>query len=594
MAVRGYAPSESISLPSIPSAGPRPTKDPSRFASSAVATVDTVDTGTNKDPSQFPSDISTAIGSSGGLPSFGCRAEDSESDHSEIGDMPDIDELQIEIIAPPCPKPKAQFSRGRTSPPQERTMTGISMFDVHDAIRAVDPNAVVACLCSESRESIDDLPNLMEASTSYIRRTMTQDRIVFLLVEDSVSCFCAAVELLKYDGGLVLPVLMTQFASANASAMCEKISVLVDNGADDVVILPTRAADLNVTIAASLAKGKAHRKVANRLQDKIRGVTKQCDQLFWQVAHEMMTGFPEERQGLQEIPAKRVGNLALVGKLGEGNFGAVYKCQDVETGRTCAVKVFPKSKIDSHRQIHQITQEYSLLRMVSHVNVAAGLNFVHGVRNLYIIMEMAGQRNLFRLIRAGGEGGMPWPQLKPLVLQIADGVAHLHDKSIAHCDLKPENVTITEDGCAKIVDFGQAIDVNEEIPELKVPRGTMPFVPPEVMRLSAQWDPKAVDLWQIGVTFFEMLCGNSSFVELMGWSGKNLMSLTLLPERAGELVDRFNESTRGSTLAAMSGMCTTPPPSFAMTLLTDMLEPMPGRRLPAHDVTARLKSLADA
>jgi serine/threonine protein kinase len=232
--------------------------------------------------------------------------------------------------------------------------------------------------------------------------------------------------------------------------------------------------------------------------------------------------------------------------------------------------------------------------MVSHVNIVAGLNFVHGATNLYILMEMGGQRNLFRTIRAEGERGMPWPKLQPLLLQVAAGVAHLHEKSIAHCDLKPENVTISEDGCAKIVDFGQAVDVTDEIPELTVPRGTMPFVPPEVMRLSAQWEPKAVDLWQMGVMFFEMLCGNYSFVELMDWKGRNLMSISLLAERAEELVARFNETTKGSTLAAISGMCTTPPSPSAMALLTDMLELVPERRLPADAVTARLEPLADA
>mmetsp|Transcript_44096 Transcript_44096/g.68701 ORF Transcript_44096/g.68701 Transcript_44096/m.68701 type:complete len:335 (-) Transcript_44096:142-1146(-) len=331
----------------------------------------------------------------------------------------------------------------------------------------------------------------------------------------------------------------------------------------------------------------AHRRTLSDVQKQLRDATKQCDQLFWQVAHEIMPEFPEERTHMHEIPERRVGNLALVGKLGQGAFGTVHKCKNMESGDSCVVKVLPKSSVKSHRQLQQIVTEYSVLRRASHPNVASGLSFVHGVKNLYLLMEMAGSTNLFKMMAVSARG-LLWPKVNHLLLQIAAGVAHLHEKGIAHCDLKPENIAIGEDCCVKLVDFGQAVDVTDEIPNLHVPRGTMPFMPPEVMCLSSQWDPIACDMWQVGVILFEMLCGNDSFVDFMDWRGKDFMSLHQLRQCAEELAAHFDESTKASTLTKVSSLCRESLPASAMELLTCMLELTPKRRLHAKDVESIL------
>jgi serine/threonine protein kinase len=304
-----------------------------------------------------------------------------------------------------------------------------------------------------------------------------------------------------------------------------------------------------------------------------------------------MEDFPEERPNMQEIHGKRVGSVDLIRKLGAGAVGQVYECQHTESGNSCVVKVLPKTLIMSHRQLNQITMEYSILSRVSHTNVVSGLNFVHGAKNLYMFMEMGGPTNLYKMMQAEGRRGLPLQMVKNFHLQIADGLAYLHSNNIAHCDLKPENVTISEDGCAKLVDFGQAVDVAEEIPVLEAPRGTMPFTPPEVMRLSPQWDPIAGDLWQVGLVFSEMLCGVDSFVRLMDWRRLNLMNLHLLPQRADEIAARFSETNKRRSLAQMSQMCATTPPSSVVEVLHDMLEVSPKRRLPATCIVSKLDAI---
>jgi serine/threonine protein kinase len=323
------------------------------------------------------------------------------------------------------------------------------------------------------------------------------------------------------------------------------------------------------------------------LEVKLRNARIQCDQLFWQTAHEILPEFPEEQTAMIEIPGQRVGNLILVGQLAEGGFGKVYKCQNMETGVFSAVKVLPKRNVKSRCQLQQIALEYSVLRRVSHPNVVSGSEFLHGVKNLYLIMELAGSTTLYNTIRAEGDKGLLWARAQKLLFQIASGVAHLHE-SIAHCDLKPENISVCKDGCVKVVDFGQAADVTLEVPVLKRPRGTMPFIAPEVMILSPHWDPISCDLWQLGVILFEVLCGIGSFEALMGWGGIDFRSLSQLRVCEEELQVHFAKTAKVNTLAVVGSLCDLATPAFATELLADMLQLTTTARLPASCMASRL------
>eukprot|EP00973_Karenia_brevis_P041983 5811970-Karenia_brevis.AAC.1 len=69
---------------------------------------------------------------------------------------------------------------------------------------------------------------------------------------------------------------------------------------------------------------------------------------------------------------------------------------------------------------------------------------------------MAGTRSLFSVIREQGAHGMQWSRTQGFLAQIAAGLFHCHERAVAHCDLKPENIVVSPSGCAKLVDFGKA------------------------------------------------------------------------------------------------------------------------------------------
>jgi len=273
-----------------------------------------------------------------------------------------------------------------------------------------------------------------------------------------------------------------------------------------------------------------------------------------------------------------------VRKLGEGAFCTVHKWEDRAKRISGAVKIFPKSQIHSATATVQIATEFAMLQRLKHPNVVAFQGAVQGMLNLYLFMEMGGSRNLFQVIAAEGkEMGLSWSCTKGFFAQIASGIAYCHEMRVAHCDLKPENVVISESGWAKIVDFGQSLDLAEQVDALQSPRGTMPFTAPEVMLLKADWNPRAADVWSFAVIVVEMLCGVHAFVRLMGWVGRDLMIVSKLTQRANDLQIFFAKdetNAHANALAIIAGRCREQPPEFVIHLLGKMLEFRPENRIP--------------
>jgi len=416
----------------------------------------------------------------------------------------------------------------------------------------------------------------------------------FILVEDNEKSVEAAADLCRAysDSTGTTPTLVAVLIkdqagiTSTAEGVANKISVLVRSGAADAMVLPSDSKDVEMSIAVSMARAEECRMRHAEFEQEIREARKQFNELFWQSAHEIVEGFPQVRTDMKEVSGHSVGNWLFDSQVGKGAFGQVYVCQDKKTSSNWAVKVVAKSSMNSLDSVLQIATEQEVLKNMRHPNVVAGHGLLHGRQNIYIFMELAGTTNLSSLIKGGT---MSKAQADNYFKGIANGLAHCHSVRVAHCDMKPENVVVADDGCAKIVDFGEAVALDEYVPRLKAPRGTMPFMAPEILYLSESWNPAASDVWALGVVLMELLCGFQALSRILDWPSRCKASSA----HADDLVAFFGAfGIDSENLRRVTTLCDSPPSLAVCELLVNMMILAPEDRWPMQEVAQRATEMS--
>src|SRR5580658_4665306 len=149
----------------------------------------------------------------------------------------------------------------------------------------------------------------------------------------------------------------------------------------------------------------------------------------------------------------RLGIYEVVGPLGSGGMGEVYRARDTKLGREVALKIISEEFTEDPERMARFEREAKMLAALNHPNIAAiyGVEESTGVPAL--VMELVGGATLAERLR---KGRMPLEEVLPVARQIAEGLEAAHEKGIIHRDLKPANIKITPAGVAKILDFGLA------------------------------------------------------------------------------------------------------------------------------------------
>jgi hypothetical protein len=211
----------------------------------------------------------------------------------------------------------------------------------------------------------------------------------------------------------------------------------------------------------------------------------------------------------------------LAEKLGEGGMGVVWKAADTKLHRDVAIKILPEGVAGDPERLARFEREARLLAALSHPHIAAvfGLEEADGLH--FLAMELvAGEDLALRLTRGPLEVG----ETLALARQLADALCAAHDQGIIHRDLKPANVVITDDGQAKVLDFGLAkvfeTDGSGADPALSptvtsagsrsgMILGTAAYMSPEQAR--GQPLDRRTDIWSFGCVIFECLTGRKAF-----------------------------------------------------------------------------------
>ena len=192
-------------------------------------------------------------------------------------------------------------------------------------------------------------------------------------------------------------------------------------------------------------------------------------------------------------------NLEVLEKLGEGGFGTVYKVQ----GRDSIYA----AKLSHYLRSEHVHEEFETLAGLSHHNI------VHALEKLPkgYLMEYC-PNDLDSLIKESGP--IKGETCCDLSLGIARAVSYIHSHYLAHLDIKPKNILLTESGSPKLADFGSAMFFRKLDGTHRIfyhSAGTFGYAPPEMLDLKPHRHMARMDSWSLGATFFKMLTGRRPF-----------------------------------------------------------------------------------
>ncbi len=202
-----------------------------------------------------------------------------------------------------------------------------------------------------------------------------------------------------------------------------------------------------------------------------------------------------------------VSHYKIVGKLGEGGMGVVYKAEDTQLRRTVALKFLPRETLDEGEVKARLIREAQAAASLDHPNIC----------HVYGIHEEAGQTFIAMAYIEGpsladkiAERPLPLEEALEIAAQIAEGLNDAHEHGVVHRDVKPQNILLTAKGQVKILDFGlAALSGRSKLTKTGTTLGTPAYMSPE--QLEGKEVDRRTDLWALGCVLYEMLTQKTPF-----------------------------------------------------------------------------------
>lgn len=200
------------------------------------------------------------------------------------------------------------------------------------------------------------------------------------------------------------------------------------------------------------------------------------------------------------------GRYRVVGLLGRGGMGEVYRADDLKLGQSVALKFLPAVVENDADRLPRFLNEVKIARQISHPNVCRVYDVGEVDGHHYLSMEYVDGEDLASLLRRIGR--LPGDKAIQIARQLCAGLAAAHDKGVLHRDLKPANVMLDGEGRVRITDFGLAAIVGQ-VSGADVHAGTPGYMAPE--QLAGKEVSVASDIFSLGIVLFELFTGKPVF-----------------------------------------------------------------------------------
>jgi eukaryotic-like serine/threonine-protein kinase len=206
---------------------------------------------------------------------------------------------------------------------------------------------------------------------------------------------------------------------------------------------------------------------------------------------------------------KQIGRYKILGELGRGAMGVVYRADDPALDRVVALKtILLSDDVDNRKEYEKrFAMEARAAGKLNHPSIVTTFDFGEEGDLAYLAMELLEGTDLRTRLK---DGALPTEEAVDIAVQVADGLAFAHERGVVHRDIKPANIMLLERGGAKIMDFGIARMRSEDFKtSTGMVLGTPRFMSPE--QITGQSIDQRSDVFSLGVVLYEMLTGQMLF-----------------------------------------------------------------------------------